>query len=72
MQMLFFEEIFNILDHTINGMYNLVTKVNSHTFIGKNRQEKKYWNNVKRSLDQTRLKLDSTQKQFENLIEKLK
>ena len=72
MQMLFFEEIFNILDNTKKGMYNLVTKVNSHTFIGKNRQEKNYWNNVKRSLDQTILKLNSTQKQFENLIEKLK
>ena len=72
MQMLFFEEISNIVDCTKKGMYGLSSKVKSHTFIGKNRQEKNYWNDVKRWLDKTIIDLNKTQRQIENLIEKMK
>lgn len=72
MQMLFFEEISNIVDCTKKGMYSLSSKVKSHTFIGKNRQEKNYWNDLKRCLDKTIQDLNSTKKNVEKLIEKMK
>ncbi len=72
MQMLFFEKISNIVDCTKKGMYSLSSKVKSHTFIGKNRQEKNYWNDLKRCLDKTIQDLNSTKKNVEKLIEKMK